>query len=149
VAMREKLLRYKSEFFAEALRKGRADGHAGVLIGSRTDAELNRELIRVMLLHDIELWTVEGGDYPYFVPYAQVNYGLVKSFFEERRAFPDSLFYDISAWPLHRALGLPAAYAERRPAGLGTRVDSVPAPAYRMPADAAEYAYLIEWGDYL
>ncbi len=149
VAMREKLLRYKSEFFAEALRKGRADGHAGVLIGSRTDAELNRELIRVMLLHDIELWTVEGGDYPYFVPYAQVNYGLVKSFFEERRAFPDSLFYDISAWPLHRALGLPAAYAERRPAGLGARVDSVPAPAYRMPADAAEYAYLIEWGDYL
>jgi hypothetical protein len=120
-----------------------------VLIGHPHDRGLNRELVRILLLHDIELYATRDSEMPFFIPYDQANYFLIKSLMEERKTFEDSLFYDISAWTLPHALGVPFEEVSRK-ARLqkDTLVTAVPDAGGSLPEQEAGYAYLIPWNVY-
>jgi hypothetical protein len=67
----------------------------------------------------------------------------VKSIFEKRIKFDDSLFYDISSWTLPLAFGLD--YEElKAPAAQGERVTALQMPKGRIVGDAATYAYVFD-----
>jgi hypothetical protein len=80
------------------------------------------------------------------VPLEQKQNKLIRSIFEKTLNYKDSLFYDITAWTLPLAFGLP--YAELNAAQVKEiyqpelRVDRLP-----QPIGPGNYGYLIPWSD--
>jgi hypothetical protein len=95
--------------------------------------------------------TAAGRNFPagsLVVPAEQAQFKLVKSIFEKNTKFEDSLFYDISAWTIPLAMGVP--YAELtawNPSIAGERVTDT--EARRETPVRSDYAYILHWKDYL
>ena len=87
----------------------------------------------------------------YVVPAAQTQYKVIRTIFDKTHTYKDSLFYDITAWTMPLAFGLP--YAEL-PAGkfaaslMGNKVDSAEFPRGSVAGGHSAYAYLFEWDEF-
>ncbi|MBL7775708.1 MAG: hypothetical protein JNK89_06870, partial [Saprospiraceae bacterium] len=88
------------------------------------------------------------------VPSAQPAFRLIKGMFERRTSFPDSIFYDISAWTLPDAFGQNWAAADRKtfqPSWLGKQLEQLeepdPMPLLRF-GDKPPYAFIVEAAGY-
>jgi hypothetical protein len=66
---------------------------------------------------DVELPDGDLRHPAFYVPCEQPQYRLVRGIFERQLEFQDSIFYDISAWTLPDAFGLPWRKLARRDAG--------------------------------
>ncbi len=157
VAMREELLKMQRDFYASAPEVARKASFDGYVFGDAGAPGRARDLVRMLLKHRIEVYRpgrdveAEGqrfdADSAYYVPLAQPQARLINGLFERTTTFTDSLFYDVSAWTLPLAYGLPMATV--RGANLaGTRVTDASDPAGRVVGGQASYAYLIPWGDW-
>jgi hypothetical protein len=133
---------------------GRADaGPAAVLAEGGRDVAREWHLIDILREHQIDVYiagrdisaggrTFRAGE-SFVVPMNQVQYRFIKSLFETRTSFTDSLFYDVSTWTLPLAFNLPYAELTGRswsPAVLGTKVETAVFPTGRlvMPASAGQ-----------
>lgn len=147
--MKDELLAYKQDFFRENLEMAADENFSGIRTGSASDQGKNRELLRILLSHGISVYATGDLELPYYIPMAQYNYRLIKSLFEERTTFPDSIFYDISAWTLPHALGVPYQWTS---SAYSTDEDlliaEVPEAEGDVPEMEASYGYLIPWDDY-
>lgn len=120
VDLKTKLLDHQKTFYSEALSLARKDVIKGYVFGSETDPEKVRAMIQILQSHQIEVLENtkalnEGGNRfspgtSFIVPTQQPQYRLIKSLFEKRTSFQDSLFYDVSAWTLPLTFNIP--YAE-------------------------------------
>ena len=126
-AEREELLAFQRRFFAEALAEAEEAPVAAYVVGDRHDPARVAELARVLLGHGIEVYRlaeeldpertgVEAGEGRSFepsssiaVPVEQRQARLLEALFEQRVEFEDTTFYDVSAWTLPLAFGLPWA----------------------------------------
>ncbi len=159
VDKRESLLRWQREFYESALAEGGRDDAGGWVFGDDGDPVRAQRFIEVLLAHGIEVHelaretTVDGQRYrpggAWLVPAAQPQYRLARALFERRTEFEDTTFYDVSAWTLPLAYGLPYAETGRRDAGrlAGERLTAAPAPA-TAPVPEGAYAYAFEWDGY-
>jgi hypothetical protein len=172
VAKREDLLAYQRSFYHEALDEAAADAARAYVVGDAGDPARLHDLAEVLRGHGIRMRPLaaqveRGGErfepgHALVVPLAQRQYRLLRALFEQRTEFPDTTFYDVSAWTLPLAFGLP--WAELGPAdsraALGgdggepaASPGEVPLPAGRFDPPAAggtpPVAYAFEWtGDY-
>lgn len=156
LALRKDLLEHQREFFASALAEAEQATVKTYLFGSSTDAAKNFHFAEILRRHQIELYeltkdiTVSGVQFKagkaFAVPTNQAQYRLITAIFERRTTFQDSLFYDISAWTMPLAFGLP--YAELNTRVEGKRVDSLVFPSGSVIGGKADYAYLFEWNAY-
>lgn len=115
-SMREELLNYQRQFFKDAIAESTKDPLKAFIFGSAKDPARARHLAEILLLQDVEIYhpssTLTVGnktfapESSYLVPLNQPQYKFIKSMFEKRTQFKDSLFYDISAWTLPLAFGL-------------------------------------------
>ncbi len=158
VALRVDLLKMQRDFYATAPEVARKAGFAGYAFGDGGAPGRARELVKLLQKHRIQVNRLarrveaEGETFApetsFFVPLDQPQARLVMGLFERPRTFTDSLFYDVSAWTLPYAFGLPMA--EVKGAGLaGAAVPPVEKVAGRVVGGPARYAYAIEWGDWL
>ncbi|MDZ7682908.1 MAG: hypothetical protein U5J63_14635 [Fodinibius sp.] len=87
----------------------------------------------------------------FIIPSNQKHYRFVKSMFERRTTFTDSLFYDVSTWTMPYAYNVPFAelkgsYSQDL---LGTQVKGLPSfPEGDLMGGKSEYAYVFEWDEY-
>jgi hypothetical protein len=151
------LLRWQREFHAGALEDARKDRNAAIVFGAARDAGSTHALLQICLQHDIRVHALgerltAGGntfvpDSAYVVPLRQPQYRLIRALFDAPTAFPDSLFYDISAWTLPLAMHVPYAWVQRLPGGGSTEpVAPAPLPAARILGnDELPYAYAFRW----
>ncbi|MFP4227827.1 MAG: DUF4350 domain-containing protein [Salinivenus sp.] len=99
-----------------------------------------------------ESYTTDGTTYEpgsaYVVPTEQPQYLMVRSLFEKVTEFPDSTFYDTSAWSAALAYGLPHAAVQDGPPPQGPQVTAVPERKGLGTVERPANAYLIDWGDY-
>jgi len=159
VELREELLTYQQEFFEDALKEAEKDEHGGIVFGSPKDRESAKSLLTLMGRHGIEARPLEedleanGRRYPkessYVIPFEQPQYRLIKIMIEEPTRFPDSLFYDVSAWTLPHAFNLDFDYLDPstlRKIPLGNAFDGRYDPAKDL--EKSDYAYIISWEDY-
>jgi hypothetical protein len=160
-AIRQELLAHQRAFYQSALKEATGDPFQAYVFGASTDGYRARELARILIQHDIELYelqeamTAEGHRFEagrsYVVPLAQPQYRLIKSLFEQRTTFQDSLFYDVSAWTLPLAFDLPFAgvarnlQTERPP----VTKEALAHPAGQIKGADAPYAYAFHWSPYL
>lgn len=152
-AMREELLNYQRQFFNDAIGESTKDPAKAYIFGSSRDHVRAMYLAEILVLQDIDIYhtssthTVNGKTFTpessYLIPLNQPQYRLIKSMFEKRTKFEDSLFYDISSWTLPLAFGL--EYEEMK-GGVkpGEKITEVKiSPGKRIDGNT-EYAYVFE-----
>lgn len=114
---------------------------------------LRRQQIEVYVLNNnlgADGYNFEKGN-AFVVPAAQTQYKVIRAIFDKTLTYKDSLFYDITAWTMPLAFGLP--YAEL-PAGkyaaslLGAKVDNAVYPKGEVAGGQSAYAYLFEWDEF-
>jgi hypothetical protein len=155
-ALRVDLLNYQRQFYKDAVADAAKDPVKAIVFGS-TDRVSAFHLAEIIARQQIAIYkpnttqTINGKQFDsessYVVPLNQPQYKLIKSMFEKRTTFPDSLFYDISSWTLPLAANV--AYQELKIAPvLGEKIASPQMPAGKLIGSKTEYAYVFETGGY-
>lgn len=147
-AMRVDLLNYQRDFFKSALGVAAKDPVKTIAFGSNDVARATL-LAEVIGRHGIDIQklnnqAVNGKRYTtvYGVLLNQPQYTLIKSMFEKRTQFADSMFYDISAWTLPLAYGVD--YEELKTVVSGEKIIDFKIPAGKLIGGNSEYAYVFE-----
>ncbi|NNK89677.1 MAG: zinc carboxypeptidase [Saprospiraceae bacterium] len=152
--LKNEILEYKREFYAR-----NSIPKKGYYIFESTDQYKANFFIEILNRHDINVYQAndkyakkhKGYDYSYsyIVPKSQVQSGLVKTIFERVDEFPDSLFYDVSAWTLPLAFNVKS---EEGRAKIDTsqlkRIEKIELPHNKMILKSV-HALAIDWNNYL
>ncbi|HYG04330.1 MAG TPA: M14 family metallopeptidase [Chryseosolibacter sp.] len=152
VDLREELLTYQRQFFKDAAAEAKKDPVKAIVVGSQHDAVRVKMLAEILSRHQIRLvapqatqiinGTTFKKEMSFVVPLDQPQYRLIKSIFEKRTTFTDSIFYDISAWTLPLAAGLDFAELKTQNAS-NERFNEVMTPGKRV-GGKTDYAYVFE-----
>ncbi|MEM7105590.1 MAG: M14 metallopeptidase family protein [Bacteroidota bacterium] len=157
-ALRTDLLAYKRDFYQQVIKEAQQDKAKGVIFGDAHDPARVNHFLKMVMRHDIKVHevvksmqaggnTFEAGT-SYIIPFEQPQYRLIKSMFEQRTSFEDSLFYDVSAWTLPLAFNLhfseigSLANASKAPIGKPNKVSGA------VEGNDNAYAYLMDWSQY-
>lgn len=162
--LRRELLAYQAETTKTALEGDGAHEIWGWVVGSGGDSVRLHALARLLARHQISCLTlasdmqVHGQDFAaaagqsLLVPLRQPNGRLARGLFEQRTSFEDDSFYDISAWTLPLAYGLPFAElsaADLPQGALGPATepatDRVSAGTLEPGSAADTVAYVLPW----
>lgn len=160
--LREDILNYQRSFYQESKREGSQADIEGYVFGSEHDNARTYHFAEMLKRHKVELYglnrdiNADGASFKsgssYIIPSDQKQYRFVKSLFERRTTFTDSLFYDVSAWTMPYAFNLPFAELEGRDFSdnlLGEKVEGLPAkPKGTVLGGTSDYAYVFEWDEY-
>ncbi len=158
LANRVRLLEYQKAFYEQALEAGRKHEFAGFVFGLGRHKTRTWLLLETLLRHDIEVRqlaepvTVGELAFPsgaaFYVPMKQPQYWLARTIFERQTDFPDNIFYDVSAWTLPLAMGVPYAPIKKLPRdAIGDRVGTAVFPSAPEPAGDDAYAFAFEWNE--
>jgi len=154
-AMREELLNYQRDFFKNNIAEAAKDPVKAYVFGANQDKYRSFHFAEIIDRHDIDIYklsssqTINGKRYEsdgsYVVPLNQKQYRLIKSMFEKRTTFQDSLFYDISSWTLPLAFALDYEELKTPSANLqGERFDPTKKPVGKIIGGTSDYAYVFE-----
>ncbi|NNE47309.1 MAG: peptidase M14 [Rhodothermales bacterium] len=160
VQNRVRLLEYQRDFYSAAARETSGDAVKGFLVGAGSDRSRIEAFADLMTQHRIEVFalrtpvefdgTTYAPDASLYIPRSQPQSRLIDALFERRTEFPDSIFYDVSAWTLPLAFDLAVKELTRIPgdmlAGRWTLEDGRSAPAEITVSDAV--AYCLDWNDF-
>ena len=153
--LRERLLKMQYDFYQESKTMAQNDPVKAIVFGSKEDPMRAFKLMELINQHDISIYPVKGSikkggrsyaDGSYVVPLNQPQYRLIKSMFETRTDFQDSLFYDISTWTLPLAYNLDYAELGAKDfssSNLGEAMDQAIAPKGEVKG-SSDYAYIFE-----
>ncbi len=162
--LRLQLHEHMKESASSALEDARNNPVKAWVFGDPHDRARNAHLLDLLSHHDIRIHELDGSltadgksfesGNAWIIPAEQPQYRLIRSLFETREEFVDSVFYDISTWTLPLAFDIPYAGLDRRSYRenlLGPAVTDTPFPEGRFLSDINQphpYAYLFEWHGY-
>lgn len=128
-ASREKksdLVSYQQNFFKKAEPLAENDRVSAYVFGDEEDPVSLHYFSEMLQNHSIDVYSlkddlnIDGVNYKkrnaFLVPVKQNQYRLIKSLFEKRTEFQDSIFYDVSTWTMPFAFDLDhtALYSESK-----------------------------------
>jgi len=161
VTLRKELLNYQRDFFKMVAQESAAANNKAWVIGETTDKARTNHFIEMLLRHKIEVYelnnniTVDNNNFEkgaaFIIPTNQPQYRLLRGIFDKTLSYRDSLFYDITAWTMPLAFGLPYAELNASKYNIalkGTRVDSVKKSAGEIKGGQSNYAYAFEWNEF-
>ncbi len=151
--LKDELLAYKQDFFKKSKNRN------GSFVFETEDYFKASFFIDLLNRHKISVYeldnqiSVDGhsyrqndeNNYSYVVPKNQRQSGLIKTIFERVNKFPDSLFYDVSAWTLPLAFNMYSAETNNAIAK-GDQVSSL--DFNNTIANSKSYALSIAWNQY-
>ncbi len=157
-ALRKEFLAYQRDFYKSAITEAAASPIKGYVFGDGWDKTRSAIFAEMLRRHQIEVYELnsnlqadgysfEKGN-AYVVPANQPQFRLIHGIFDKTLTYKDSLFYDITAWTMPLAFGLP--YAELTAAKfntslIGARIDKVAYPQGSVAGGQSGYAYLFGW----
>lgn len=153
--MREELINFKRDFYKRQKKAALESKIKGYVFTDQDKVKLSN-FYRILSSHKVEMYkmdqdiAIDGKQFhkedSYYVPMDQNQYLMVKTIFEKVRTFPDSLFYDVSAWTLPLAFDL--TYGEiSKPIKFGEKVMSMDAVG-NLYSIKGVYAYILDWKSY-
>ncbi|PRY89255.1 M14 family metallopeptidase [Mongoliibacter ruber] len=159
--MRTELNTYMKEFYTQVKSEYDEDSNRAFIFGAPEDGGRTFHLADMILQHDVDVFslqediTVNGVEFKkekaYIVPLNQPQYRLIKSIFETRTTFEDSLFYDVSAWTMPMAFNLDYMALSSRIYNLAN-VEKVPKELSlkegQVIGESGAYSYIFGWGEY-
>jgi hypothetical protein len=153
-SLRKEFLEYQRDFFKQAASRAAAYPVKGYVFGDKNDKAKTYEFATMLRRHQIELNELPDGwsdnefqkGSAFVVSLNQPQHSLIRGIFEKTLDYKDSIFYDITAWTMPLAFGLP--YKELTSlTNLGAKVESIQYPRGEVVGDKSSYAYLLEWNE--
>jgi hypothetical protein len=160
--LRKDFLNWQREFYKTAISEANGSAIKGYVIGGKDDLTKTSIFVEMLRRHQIEVYELannlstdnlsfEKGT-AFVIPANQPQYRLIHGIFDKTLTYKDSLFYDITAWTMPLAFGMP--YAELNATKfssslLGTKVETITNPKGQLLGEKSDYAYLFEWDELL
>lgn len=158
--LRVDMLKYQRDFYKEVEKEAAAYPVKAFVIGDQFDQTRTNIFVQMLLRHQVDIFqlkqdfTADGKQFKagkaFVIPAAQQQFKIIKTVFEKTFEYKDSLFYDVTAWTMSLAFGLPTAELKTGfDQLLGAKViNAVPLsqPLMNLSANAAAYAF--RWDDY-
>ncbi len=159
-ALRKEFLAWQRDFYTSAMKEAASSTVKGYVYGGDNDKTKAAIFTEMLLRHQIAVYhstkaiTVGGTKFPvensFVVPINQPQERVIKTIFSKTLDYKDSLFYDITAWTMPLAFGLP--YAELNAGDMNGMPVSDKITAAKFPdgglSAKSEYAYLFDWDDF-
>jgi hypothetical protein len=160
-ALRKELLDWQREFYRSASSESAAYGIKGYVFGDAEDKAKTEIFVTMLRRHQIEVYSLkntmkaEGLDFSstssYVVPANQPQYRLIRGIFDKTLNYKDSIFYDITAWTMPLAFGLP--YSELSATQfnqnlVGDKITADKIIAGKVTGGKSEIGYLMEWSEF-
>lgn len=157
---KEKLFEYQRDFFASAIEQAEEQPVRAYVFGDNEDRTLTNKFLELVQNHRLDVYAlnrdveVDGNRFrqgsSYIIPTEQIHYRSLHDIFEPNTSFPDSVFYDITAWSLVQGYGIPYGEWESDDYRdyMGAEVTELPAQTGTIKGGASDYAYLLSWEDY-
>ncbi|WP_339924073.1 M14 family metallopeptidase [uncultured Cyclobacterium sp.] len=159
--MRVELNTYMSDFYKEAKAEYTEDDNKAIIFGAIEDYGRTFHFADILLQHNIQLYSLEEdvtlngvpfkSGKSFIVPLDQPQYRLVKSLFESRTTFQDSLFYDVSTWNMPMAFNLNSMSLSSKILNLAKVVNVSNGLSFKegeVFGEAGAYSYAFEWDEY-
>ncbi|MBK8606825.1 MAG: zinc carboxypeptidase [Chitinophagaceae bacterium] len=157
-ALRKEFLSFQRDFFKNSLAEGSSAATKAFVYGDKKDETKSAVFTEMLLRHQIEVYKLgsklkaDGKDFEaatsFVVPANQPQYKLIQTIFEKTFNYKDSLFYDITAWTMPLAFGLPSAElaaTQFNASLLGDRVTNADESTAKINLPLSSYGYLVEW----
>ncbi len=160
VAEKQKLFEYQRDFFESAVEQAEEQPISAYVFGDANDRTLTNKFLDLIQTHRLDVYSLNqdlevGGKQfeegsAYILPTRQIGYRTIHDIFEPNTSYPDSVFYDITAWSLVQGYGLKYGEMETGNVGdyQGEQVTELPAQNGTVKGGASDYAYLLSWDDY-
>ncbi len=113
---RDKLHRYRQDFFQQGLKLAKKEKFNGYLIHESRDQYRLNAFLAKLTQHQIQVYPlaedlehegkVYNKEHSYYLPLAQPQYRLIKTLFNQQTHFKDNSFYDVSGWTLPLAMNI-------------------------------------------
>ena len=155
--LRKEFLEYQREFYKKAMVPSLSPV-AGYVFGDKNDDTKTSHFVQMLLRHQIEVRELADGwkesefdkGKAFAVSLNQPQNILIKAIFENIPFYKDSIFYDITAWNLPFAYGLPfKGYTNQTGVSFGKKVEYVSLTNNGIfQGSKSNYGYLIDWDDY-
>lgn len=156
--LRKEFLNYQRDFYRSAVAEAAAAPVKAYVFGDAEDQARSAIFAEMLLRHQIEVYSLnndmsaDGYKFmkgkAYVVPATQPQSRLIHGIFDKTLTYKDSLFYDITAWTMPLAFGLPYAEldaAKSATAQRGARITTAEAPKGVVNGGLSNYAYLFAW----
>ncbi len=144
VENKDYLYQYQKDFFDSAISNAEKSRIRAYRFGASNDQNRVKAFIDKLLIHKIEVYKAENGEY--LVPTRQPQYRMVQTMFETYDKYRDSVYYDASAWSVANFYHM--KYRPVSSFSKGERVSSTENLVKISPVTKSDYAYLIDWDDY-
>ncbi|MCW3073879.1 MAG: zinc carboxypeptidase [Flaviaesturariibacter sp.] len=158
--LRKDFLSFQRDFYKSAAGEATAATTKAYVFGDAADKTKTATFITMLRRHGIDIYQMannlkaDGVNFEkgsaYIVPSNQSQHRVIRAIFDKTLTYTDSLFYDITAWTMPLAFGLP--YAELGAAQfntdlLGSKLTETPKNTSANLTRSA-YAYLLEWSEF-
>ncbi|MBL0333782.1 MAG: zinc carboxypeptidase [Chitinophagaceae bacterium] len=160
-ALRKEFLEWQRDFYKNSMKEAAADPVKGFIYGEKDDPSRTKLFTDLLQRQQVQVQKVNGnvavngkifeGGSAYYVSLSQVQYKVIKTIFEKTLNYKDSLFYDITAWTMPLAFGLPyesVGAADVARVNPGAAVDANTMAMAGGLVTKSEYAYLVSWQDF-
>jgi hypothetical protein len=157
-AMRKELLDWQRDFYRTASADAAAYGVKGYVFGSNDDEAKTNIFVNMLRRHQIDVYELSNGikadgfnfqkGASYVVPSSQPQHRLIRGIFDKTLDYKDSIFYDITAWTMPLAFGLPYAELNAQQYNsnlLGSKVTSARKETGQVLGGKSAIGYLMEW----
>ena len=159
-ALRKEFLQWQRDFYKTAVSEAASSSVKAFLLGGHGDPAKQNIFLEMLRRHQIQLYKLNKDvqqdgqsfykDKDIIIPSNQPQYRLIKAIFEKTLNYKDSLFYDITAWTLPLAFGLPSA--EVKESAFKNDLIGEEITERNTTGDInggkSEYGYLVPWTDY-
>jgi hypothetical protein len=157
----QELKDYLQDFYVSAEKKAEEEEVKGYVFSKKHDPVSVYHFLKMLTNHNIEAYSLKSPmnlqgrhfspENSYLVPLKQDQYRLIKSLFEKRTEFEDSIFYDISTWTMPLAFDLDYATVNSRSEledAKGEEVGEVEMPEGSMIGGQSDIGYLARGENY-
>jgi hypothetical protein len=160
--LRKEFLDWQKTFYTDALQQANIAPVQAYVFGDAADRNKTQQFVAMLLRHQVQIFkpkndiAVNGKtfkvDDAFVIPMRQPQYKLLKTIFEKTLNYKDSIFYDITAWTMPLAFGMP--YSELNTAQyntnlLGTLITNNYKLTATVSGEKSNYGYVMKWNELL
>ena len=124
-SLKDELLSYKENFYKKALNEASKQSFKGYVLDFKNNLINAQKMVDYLSMHNINVSMLSkstnidkhdfNADTSLFIEINQPQYILIKSLFSTGTNFKDNTFYDVSAWNIAMAWGIPYAKTKTIP----------------------------------
>lgn len=157
VDMREELLDYQRNAYKGAQKEAAAATIKGYVFGNPQNKSFDIEFFHILKTNNINVYklnrnvSVSGKNFSsadsYIVPCDQQEIRMIRTIFESKHHFVDSVFYDVTTWNVPLAFSMNWGEVTSTSGLVGEKVERIAPSSFDAPA-VATFAYLCELKDF-